>query len=418
MLSCTPFSSRGLRTPVLALSIVVAALGCREDPTAPSEPESTPALMTVAAEALSFKQISAGGYHTCAVTQEDLAYCWGDNVSGQLGDGTYDNRSRPTSVSPTQSSERLQFLQVSSGIQHTCGVTLDNQAYCWGQNGFGQLGIGSASFYPGPSWPTPVAGGLRFREVAAGGIYSCGVTVDDRAYCWGSNFDGQLGDGTTDRHLEPVAVAGGRQFRHVVVSEDHTCGLNPYGRAFCWGANDRGQLGDGSTTPRLTPARVAGGLEFKQLTAGGHDVEAGSAYTCGVTRENLAYCWGSNLRGQLGDGTTTRRLRPVQVAGGRQFRRVTAAGSHTCALNSYDRGFCWGANDSGQLGDGTTTDRRTPTRVAGGLLLDRLSAGSIHTCGLTTGNRAYCWGHNNVGMLGDGTNSLPRPRPVAVVGPA
>jgi alpha-tubulin suppressor-like RCC1 family protein len=354
--------------------------------------------------------VSAGGFHTCGVTTSDLAYCWGRNSEGQLGDGTTTGRR----LTPVAVAGGLRFRQVSAdGFGYTCGVTTDNQAFCWGNNFYGQLGDGTTTTR---LTPVAVAGGLRFRQVSAGAAHTCGVTTDDRAYCWGFNQVGQLGDGTTINRLTPVAVAGGLRFRQLSPDGSaHTCGVTTDDRAYCWGRNAAvGALGDGTTTDRLTPVAVAGGLSFRQVSAGGF-------HTCGVTTTNLAYCWGYNADGQLGDSTTTRHLRPVRVAGGHRFLQVNAAGSYTCAVNPFNvnpfnRAFCWGNNFYGQLGDGTTTTRLTPVRVVGGLPFRQVSAGGVHTCGVTTSDLAYCWGYNNFfGALGDGT-LINRRRPTPVAG--
>jgi alpha-tubulin suppressor-like RCC1 family protein len=146
-------------------------------------------------------------------------------------------------------------------------------------------------------------------------------------------------------------------------------------------------------------------------------VSAGGFHSCGRTPANLAYCWGFNFTGQLGDGTNLRRTRPVRVVGDRRFRAVSAGAIHTCAVNPVDVAFCWGDNVSGQLGDNTSTQRLTPVRVhAGGLRFRQLSAGGGHTCAVTTGDLAYCWGANRLGQLGDGTRVTQRRRPTPVAG--
>ncbi|MGI9040351.1 MAG: RCC1 domain-containing protein [Gemmatimonadales bacterium] len=143
----------------------------------------------------------------------------------------------------------------------------------------------------------------------AGSLVTCAVTTADRAYCWGNNLFGQLGDGSTAVYRPtPGAVAGQRRFDHVNAGSDYICGVTLAGLGFCWGRNDGGRLGDGTTTDRRTPVLVGNGLVLAQ-------VGAGLEHTCGATPENRAYCWGTNEWGQLGDGTTTRRLRPVAVAG-------------------------------------------------------------------------------------------------------
>jgi alpha-tubulin suppressor-like RCC1 family protein len=171
-----------------------------------------------------------------------------------------------------------------------------------------------------------------------------------------------------------------------------------------------GQLGDGTTTRRLTPGAVAGGRRYRLVTAGQH-------HTCGVTTSDEAFCWGWNRYGQIGDSLTgAPRLTPSRVAGGRRFRQVDAGGLNTCGVTTTNRAFCWGNGAVGQTGDGTKSNRLWPkVAVAGGLSFGRVSAGGFHVCGETTNNRTYCWGWNLEGAVGDGTNTM-RLAPVAVAG--
>lgn len=315
----------------------------------------------------------------------------------------------PSETSPelaTASTQALAFYQVSGGNDYTCGVTTDNRAFCWG---YGLLGDGST--YSQRLNPVAVSGGLRFRQVSVGSKHSCGITTDNRAYCWGDNSAGQLGDGTRSERWSPIPVAGGRQFAQVDAGSFHTCGLGYTDkRAYCWGNNNNGQLGNGTVTSRLTPVAVAGGRQFRHVSAGWD-------HSCAVTPSDVAYCWGSNKDGQAGDGSTFRqRLRPVLVAGGYRFRQVDAGASHTCAVTTAYRAFCWGNGADGRIGDGTTSRRLVPRAVAGGLSFDRVSTGFAHSCGESRQNRAYCWGINTYGAVGDGTKLNTRLRPVAVAG--
>jgi alpha-tubulin suppressor-like RCC1 family protein len=306
----------------------------------------------------------------------------------------------------TTATTALAFYQVSAGWEHNCGVSTDNRAYCWGGNSTGELGDGTTDFRVKP---VPVIGGLRFRQISSGYSSTCGVTTDYRAYCWGQNNAGQLGDGTSINRLTPVAVAGGRQYRRIETSGEHTCGVTyPGNRAYCWGRNTRGEIGDGTWgNYRLLPVAVLGGLRFRQISVG-------QVHTCAVTTEDRAFCWGSNRYGQLGDSTVVdRRLTPTRVAGGRHYRQVDAGGHHTCAVTTDDRAFCWGDGGFGQLGNGKLYLSRWPRRVAGTLSFNRVTAGGHHTCGTTTLNRAYCWGLNLDGQLGDGTR-INRLTPVVV----
>jgi len=405
-LDCTPFLPNSRLAPaqrlrrltrrlalVLAPALVVAALGCREDTESPSAPEPEPTLDITPASALAFRQVSAGGGHTCAVTTDDRAYCWGNNWAGELGDATTYNRLTPVAVLGG-----LRFRSVSAGQNHTCGVTTDDRAYCWGYNLYGHLGDGTTTWR---ETPVAVAGGLRFRRVDAGSDHTCGVTTDDRAYCWGYNPYGQLGDGTTTLRLRPVAVAGRLTFKQVSTGLEHTCAVTPTYRAYCWGRNQYGQIGDSTeAVRRVRPSRVAGGRQFRLVDAGG-------SHTCGVTTGDRAFCWGNGRLGEIGNGKTYLSFWPRAVAGGLSLERVTAGAFHTCGETTLSRAYCWGAMgyNSGQLGDGTTTGRLTPVAVAGGLYFSQVSAGTTHTCAKTSAGVAYCWGWNFFGQVGDGTTT-------------
>jgi alpha-tubulin suppressor-like RCC1 family protein len=405
----------------LAIVLVALASGCdhAQPPTSPERPQT----YGVTAEALlTFTQVSGGDEHTCGVTPTNVAYCWGYNSWGQLGNFTVGDGS----LLPVRVLDGLAFRQVSAGGEHTCGVTTSNVAYCWGIL-FGAGGLASVH-------PVRVGGGLAFRSVSAGARHNCGVTTTNAVYCWGNNFNGELGDGTTTNRTLPVRVRGGLTFARVSAGGQHTCGVTTSNVAYCWGSNLFGELGGGTTTgpescsrPDLgeipcstRPVRVRGGLTFAQ-------VSAGTGHTCGVTTSNVAYCWGYARGGLLGNGTdpapqtcvnnTPCSTRPVRVVGGISFRAVSAGGTraHTCGVTTANVAYCWGSNGEGQLGDGTTTNRRRPVRVLGGLAFRQVGAGGRHTCGVTPTNAAYCWGRNFYGQLGDGTTLL-RTRPVRRVG--
>jgi alpha-tubulin suppressor-like RCC1 family protein len=393
----------------------LATVGCRDDAESPTAPEPAPALATTATAALAFAQVSGGSRHSCAITTDNRAYCWGFNTYGQLGDGTTTWRLRPVAVASP-----LRFRQVSVGELHTCGVTTDYRVYCWGSNGDGALGDGTETDRLSP---VPVVGGLRFRQVDGGDEHTCAVTYpDNRAYCWGYNAEGGLGNGTFSPRFRstPTAVAGGLRFRQVSAGgglydfesrepfAGHSCGVTTTDEAFCWGPNTVGQLGIGGTSGGrvASPTRVAGAHRFRQI-------EAGSAYTCAVTTTNRAFCWGNGRQGQIGDGKTYLRFSPSAVAGGHSFERITTGEFHTCAETTLNRAYCWG---TGGIGDGTTTRRLTPVAVAGGLFFSQVSAGFSHTCGKTHTGVAYCWGWNFYGQLGDGTTT-DRNQPAAVAGP-
>src|SRR6266700_4924205 len=368
--------------------------------TAARHTEVTSALFVVR---VTFASVNGGYVHTCGLSTSRAAYCWGDDVFGQLGDGSTSSPwYRP---SPAPVAGGLRFTMLSAGVWHTWVVTTAGAAYCWGDNFFGQLGDGTTA---GRTTPVPVAGGLRFAAVSAGSFHTCGITTSGAAYCWGDNSNGQLGDGTTDRRATPVPVAGGFRFTTISAGHGHTCGVIAEGVAVCWGDESSGQLGDGAASAdhasyRPYPAVVVGVRGFAR-------VSAGNVHTCGVTTHGAAYCWGYNVWGQLGDGTTTQRSTPVRVTGRQRFAVVDAGSYFSCGVTTGGAAYCWGENRDGELGDGTTTSRSSPVAVAGGLRFAAVRAGWYHACGMKTDSGAYCWGYNAHGQLGEGTTvSDPTP---------
>jgi alpha-tubulin suppressor-like RCC1 family protein len=376
-----------------------------------TEPEAAVAAATAA---LAFAGVSAGESHTCGMTTDNRAYCWGDNFVGELGIGTSDDVTHST---PVLVAGGLRFRQVSAGFLTTCGVTTDRRAYCWGYNRIGQVGDGTDAATDVANTerhsPVPVVGGHQFSQIETNLDHTCGLSYPDgKAYCWGSNSEGQLGIGSNDDvpHNTPLPVSGGLTFRRLTAGHEHTCGLTTNSKIYCWGLNADGQLGDGTEVGRRkTPRLVTGGLAFGW-------VDAGRNHTCAITTESRAFCWGYGKSGERGDGSVTERIRaPRAVLGGHVFTRVSAGAFHTCGVTPSNQAWCWGNNVNGALGDGSTVfTRTTPRLVAGGLALNQVSAGAFHTCGRTTASVGYCWGNNVSGELGNGTTSVSlKPSPVS-----
>ena len=306
---------------------------------------------------LSFSALAAGGGFTCGLTSAGTAYCWGNNTSGQLGNyPPKDNVGIPT---PVRVSGGLSFSALAAGGAHTCGLTSATAAYCWGLDLFGELGSSPLTFNFS-STPQAVSGGLSFAALTAGVYHTCGLTNLGAAYCWGDNETSQLGNGSTGFSTDttPVAVSGGLTFSALAAGSWHTCGLAGSGAAYCWGSNYGGQLGTGSTTDSSVPVAVSGGLTFSAVAASGD-------HTCGLTSAGTAYCWGVDNSGQLGDGSMTSSSTPVAVSGGLTFSTLVAGLDHTCGLTSTKATYCWGDNQFGQLGNGSTTNSSVPVAVVG-----------------------------------------------------
>ncbi len=356
--------------------------------------------------------IAAGNSHTCALTTAGAVLCWGFNGSGQLGDGSTTQRTTPVAVSGLGSG----VAAIAAGRHHSCALTTAGAVQCWGNNNSGQLGDGSTM---GRSTPVAVSGlDSGVAAITAGSQHSCARTTAGAVRCWGSNFNGQLGNGTTTDSTTPVAVSGLDSGVAAIAAGHnvHTCALTTAGAVRCWGWNVYGQLGDGSTMGRSTPVAVS------SLGSGVATIVAGTSHSCARTTAGAAHCWGDNFFGQLGDGSTTHRTTPVAVSGlGAGVAAIAAGDTHSCALTTAGAVLCWGFNGSGQLGDDSTTQRTTPVDVKGvggsGTLSDvaAIAAGTSHTCALTTAGAVHCWGNNSYGQLGDGSTT-PRTTPVAVSG--
>lgn len=301
-------------------------------------------------DGVDFVAVEAGVGHACALDASGAAWCWGVNGSGQLGDGSRTDRTTGVRVTG-----EVPFSTLALGLGHTCALDGWGHPHCWGRNLNGQLGDGGRD---DRAVPRPVTGDVTLSSLVAGWNHTCGLDAGGRAWCWGLNAAGQLGDGSRVDRVDPTQVAGGRTFRALAAGSVHTCGLTADG-VLCWGGNSAGQLGDGTDTGRDRPTSVEG------LPGAPAALAAGAVHTCALLEDGSLWCWGQNVHGQLGDGTTRSRSSPVQVPE-HVFASVEAGGGTTCARTRDGTRLCWGLNQSGQLGDGTLTNRSTPTPSGGG----------------------------------------------------
>ncbi|RIB35140.1 MAG: hypothetical protein BXU00_02990 [Candidatus Nanoclepta minutus] len=290
------------------------------------------------------------------------------------------------------------WVQSIGGASHSCALKSDGTVWCWGGNWYGQLGDGTTT---NRYTPVQVRGLTNVTQIALGASHSCALRSDGTVWCWGWNSDGQLGDNTTTNRYTPVQVRGLTNVVQIALGEAHSCALKSDGTVWCWGGNWYGQLGDGTTTNRYTPVRVVNLTNVVQIALG-------EAHSCALRSDGTVWCWGWNSYGQLGDGTTTNRYTPVQVGGLTNVTQIALGAAHSCALKSDGTVWCWGWNSYGQLGDGTTTNRYTPVQVRGlanilSTLINvtQIALGNAHSCALRSDGTVWCWGNNEHGQLGN-----------------
>jgi alpha-tubulin suppressor-like RCC1 family protein/uncharacterized protein YjdB len=361
-------------------------------------------LVSVIQQRVVYEKLAVGSGSSCGLTAEGAAYCWGYNFNGKLGDGV----SGATMVSrPVPVAGGLVFQELAIGGYHIVGLTRDGRAYAWGGNANGQLGDGTTTVR---RTPVPVAGGLRFVAISAFGSHTLALTADGTLYAWGRNVAGELGDSTTiDRHT-PVRVATDLTFSKISAGWEHSIALTADGKAYSWGNALGGRLGTGNVgafpDPVTAPVPVAGGHTFVEISAGFN-------HTLGLTSGGQAYGWGSNAYGQVGDGTRMRHAAPVPILSLSNIVSVSAGQDFSVALDAAGNAYAWGHNTRGKLGDGTTIDRQAPVPVVGGHHFISVFAGSTAAGGLTGDGVSYGWGSNLSRQLGDGTedeySAVPTP---------
>jgi hypothetical protein len=330
--------------------------------------------------------------------------------------------------SATSSIDIHTFVRMSAGTGFSCGATADGTAWCWGTNNQGQLGDGTLS---DRLTPTKVSTDVKFVAISSGLTNTCGIAQSGFAYCWGTNSWGQLGNGTTGSSTIPVPVSGGHQFVSVATGSETTCATTSEGDVYCWGRffyadPYRGMAGGGPGAFKAQTIPLIAGTGMVAVVGAfwGSDDEF-----CSVDQTGLGYCWTVSFYPSLTGPTVGPIGDPVSTS--LHFTTLRVGFGHVCGLVTSGQAYCWGRNDLGQLGDGTTTTRADPTPVAGGLLFESLAAGGFYvtfnnvtgmtggfSCGVTAAGKGYCWGSNVQGQLGIDSQSQSVLTPQAVAGAA
>lgn len=317
---------------------------------------------------------AAGNEFSLSLRSDDTLWAWGNNSQGQLGDNTTTNR-----LSPTQVGTGADWNFVAAGGEHSLGVKNDGTLWAWGDNSQGQLGDNSTTDL---LVPTQIGTDGDWSSVAAGTNFSLAVKNDGTLWAWGDNFNGRLGDGTTTDRLVPVQIGTDTNWVDITAGDDHSLGLKTDGTLWAWGDNINGQLGDGTVTQRTAPVQVGTSATWAMMSAG-------NDHSLGLKNDGTLWAWGTNLDGQLGDGTVVQRLSPVQIGSGTNWLSVSAGDGHSLGLRDDGTLWAWGNNFDGELGDGSTTDRLSPVASGSEVSWYGIDAGGSHSLAVRSGVTPY-----------------------------
>jgi alpha-tubulin suppressor-like RCC1 family protein len=341
-------------------------------------------------------RIAAGGYHSCAVVAGGSVKCWGQNGSGELGNGTTATGIDGYGLKvPVDVVGIIGATDVDAGGSFTCALLSTGAVKCWGSNGFGQLGNGTNT---DSNVPVDVVGVSGATAITTGIQHACAVVAGGAVKCWGKNNYGQLGDGTTTDSNTAVNVTG-LTGAAALSAGFHTCAIVAVGSVKCWGRNGDGELGNGTQAGSATPVDVIGVTGATTISAREYH------HTCAVTAGGAAKCWGSNYFGELSNGTTSNTSTPLDVIGVGGMSAIGLGYGHMCAVVAGGAVKCTGDNYYGQLGNGTNTNSSTPVDVTAVTGATAVVAGYNHSCALVAGGRVNCWGFNTSGQLGNGTTT-------------
>jgi alpha-tubulin suppressor-like RCC1 family protein len=369
---------------------------------------------------LTLSGITVGSNFACALSGTGVAFCWGAGGSGQLGNGST-TAAQTTAVAVTTSGvlSGITLTQLDAGSNSSCALSAAGLGYCWGGGAIGQLGNGSTTAAQTTAvavTATGVLSGHTLTQITGGTTFVCALDNAGGEFCWGGNSNGQDGNPDTANNF-PVPVAVMSQSTMIASGYNHACLLRK-GRAYCWGDDTYGELGNNTTTttPQSTPVPVYTGGVLSGLTL--IQISAGQNWTCALASTGNAYCWGNNSTAvsgdaiALGNNTSTASSVPVLVSGGLSFTQISVGDDFACGLTSAGVAYCWGNNRNGQMGNGGAALSKVPGPVTAiiltplfGLTLTQIEAGSNYACALASTGAAYCWGLGTSGQLGNGASA-------------
>lgn len=358
----------------------------------------------VAPKPVVWAQVALGGDHACAIKTDGSLWCWGDNWYDQLG-STVNTGTDVANPVPLRVGTDASWTSVDVGYSSSCGIRADHSLWCWGGNFDGQLGDPANTDFKTPT-PGRVGGGATWRAVSVGFRHACAIRTDGTLWCWGADGSGQLGNGTTATSVStPTQVGTAASWASVGTGDFHTCASRTDGTVWCWGANNMGQLGNttdiGTATPHPTPSQVGTATDWKALGVG-------SDHTCATKAAGTLWCWGWNFGGAV----------VTQVGTDATWRSVSSGDYHGCGTTAAGALSCWGLNDTGQLGRGTADSTFDGPAQVGTPTWTQTDTGYRNSCGVKSDGSLWCWGWNSSGELGSTANNgtdNPNPTPIQVL---
>ena len=352
----------------------------------------------------SSQTISMSSTHALALNSKGELFAWGDNYFGQLGIGV------PTGTinfTPSKIGTATNWTAVSAGGRHSLALNSKGELFAWGSNTFGQLGLPTGSIvFPSP---TQVGTGTNWVAISAGDGHSLALNSQGKLFAWGANYDGRLGDGSTINSSAPKQITTATNWTAISAGVCSSYAINSSGQLFAWGGNGAGQLGDGSTTNSMTPKQIG--------TAGNWvSVSAGVNHVLALNSEGQIFAWGNNSNGQLGTGLLYGSYTPVPSTTTSDWVAIAAGDHYSLAINSKGEVFAWGSDGSGQLGNATFAVSSPPKRVTTTPAASwvAVSAGDSTSLMLTSSGELFACGDNTYGQAGNGNVAIS-PAPLAPV---
>ena len=310
----------------------------------------------------------------------------------------YDKAGNSTKSNTIDFKISVKFKEIEVGGYHTLALDKDNNLWAWGSNRNGQLGDGTTT---NRTSPTKIETGITFAQLSAGHSHSAGIDNEGKLWTWGYNSWGSLGDGTRTQKAKPIKIMKDKTFKKVIANDYSTLAIDMNDEIWYWGS----YYGSNSSMAYI-PQKLDFKIEYSLIS--------GNTHYLFLDKQKKLWSWGSNYNGELGDGTTTQRTGPVQIMSDKKFTQVSAGYQHSLAIDSEGNLWTWGRNKEGQLGDGTTNNRAVPQKIMNGTKFKRVYAREYSSLALDVNGNLWSWGENVDSVLGDGTTADIRLTPVQI----